>query len=216
MRTILGLGNPGARYRRTRHNAGFLFLDGIVSGRFLPEASIGSRDRAWATDGSTRMGGKAPFVMAEARIGKEPVALVKPVTYMNESGRAVASLRTRGIIRDFAELLVIIDDVDLDIGRLRYRRSGSAGGHNGLKSIIEHVGTMEFARLRIGVGPRPGGDEMVDYVLGVFRPGEYEAFEQTLEHAGDVVMAWLAGDDQGASTRASRINTTTNHQGDHL
>jgi PTH1 family peptidyl-tRNA hydrolase len=118
---------------------------------------------------------------------------VKPLTFMNESGRAVTSLRTRGVIRELSELLVVSDDVDLELGSVRFRERGSAGGHNGLASIIDALGTGEFARLRIGVGPRPAGAEMVEYVLAEFGPGERDLLEPALVSGARAVAAWVDG-----------------------
>jgi peptidyl-tRNA hydrolase, PTH1 family len=209
---VVGLGNPGASYRNTRHNAGFMVLDGIAEGRYgegfttrqgglsALRAAFGIGDRFRKNTG--------PYVKLEAEYGDRAVLLVKPVTFMNESGKAVTSLRTRGLVKDLSELLVVMDDVDLDIGKIRFREKGSAGGHNGLKSIIDATGSQEFARVRIGVGPRPGGSEMVDYVLGGFRPEERAVLEPVLKATADVVAAWIRGGSQAAAREIDTIQSS--------
>jgi PTH1 family peptidyl-tRNA hydrolase len=152
---VVGLGNPGREYARTRHNAGWLVLD-----------ELARRHRA---------GWKAKFngQLAEVRIDGHRVALLKPETYMNESGRSVAAAARFYKVEPDA-VLVVHDEGDFDLGRLQARRGGGLGGHNGLRSISQHLKTQDFLRLRIGVG-RPGrGDNrsLADYVLGNFEPGD--------------------------------------------
>jgi len=200
--TIIGLGNPGKTYEKTRHNAGFILLDGIMEGRFIEELKFHQTglDNIKSFFGTRRKFKKTsgPFKSIAGELSGKRVLFVKPTTYMNESGRAFVSLKTRGIIKDISEVLVVVDDVDFDLGTIKLRQSGSAGGHNGLKSIINHLGTNKFLRLRIGVGPRPNGSEMVDYVLSAFRPEEYEIFEKSLHTAAKVVEAWIKGGFAGA------------------
>ena len=197
MLTIIGMGNPGEAYKKTRHNAGFMLLDGILESRFIEgvvfhQTGLESIKSFFSTKRKFKKT-SGPFVNIAGELSGKRFLLVKPTTYMNESGRAFASLKTRNIIKDLSEVLVVIDDVDLNVGTVRLRQSGSAGGHNGLKSIINHLGNDEFSRLRIGVGPRPNGSEMVDYVLSVFRPEEYEIFKKSLYTAAKVVEAWIKG-----------------------
>ena len=154
MKLIAGLGNPGPRYRNTRHNVGFMVLDALAD-------SLGidfSREK---------FGG----LIAEGRIGSEKVLLLKPLTFMNNSGQSVAQA-ARNHTGEPGDLLVIVDDVHLPLGRIRIRGQGSSGGHNGLKSIIACLGTDAFARLRIGIGASGTRDDMIDHVLGTFRPDE--------------------------------------------
>lgn len=197
MLVIVGLGNPGAAYKKTRHNAGFMFLDGILESRFIEGAVFHQTglDSIRSYFGKRRKFKKTsePFVNIEGELSGKHFLLVKPTTYINESGKAFASLKTRGIIKDLSGVLVVVDDVDLNVGTIRLRQSGSAGGHKGLKSIINHLGTNEFSRLRIGVGPRPDGSEMVDYVLSTFRPEEFEIFGKSLYTASKVVEEWIKG-----------------------
>ncbi len=173
MKIIIGLGNPGFAYRRTRHNFGFMVLAALAEAKHWRFHCAGFRS-----------------TQAEGQIGKEKVLLVRPMTFMNLSGQTVA-----GVVKHhrlpLEDLLVICDDVSLDLGRLRLRRSGSAGGHNGLKSIIEHLHSQNFSRLRLGVGQPPAGMEMMDYVLGVFRRGEWSLVHDTIERAVQVVETWV-------------------------
>lgn len=199
MRVVVGLGNPGTTYRYTRHNAGFMVLD------HLAEGGCGLTAVYRGSEGKNPFAKtRGPFLSLEGELSGVPFLLVKPATFMNESGRAVASLVTRGNIHDPGDLLVVLDDVDLGLGRLRFRERGSAGGHNGLKSIIEAFGTEEFARLRIGTGPRPGGDEMVDYVLSSFRPEEFEMLNQSIVCASRCVEAWITGGIERAKEELSK------------
>lgn len=216
MLTVVGLGNPGAAYRKTRHNAGFMLLDEIHDGRLMRGAifhSSGSGISKKKTDSKRKfknLSGPAVYVASEGELSGKKFLLVKPTTFMNESGKAFASLVTRGNIKDLSELLVIVDDVDLEIGTVRLREKGSAGGHNGLRSVIDHLGTTEFMRLKIGVGPRPEGSEMIDYVLGTFRPEEFERYEQSLQDASNVVEAWITGGYENANIAVSLLKSNNN------
>jgi peptidyl-tRNA hydrolase, PTH1 family len=170
---IAGLGNPGPQYAHTRHNLGFEVMDALA--------------RRLAT-GFDRE--KYDSQIAEARHGKEKVLLLKPLTFMNRSGTAIAKAARNGV--DSPEhLLVVVDDINLPLGRLRFRDGGSAGGHNGLKSIIAHVGTDAFHRLRMGVGEREPGRVLTDHVLGKFRPEERPVAEAMIAKAVDGIVAWL-------------------------
>jgi PTH1 family peptidyl-tRNA hydrolase len=168
LQLLVGLGNPGPRYSTTRHNVGFLALEQLA-------AAAGQPFRSQA-----KLHGR----LAEVGVGTNRLRLLLPETFMNESGRAVrATLDWFGLRAD--QLLVIVDDMDLPLGRLRLRASGSAGGHNGLRSLIQHLGTQDFARLRIGIGA-PAGDpgerrtRTVGHVLGPFSSGERAILEQVL------------------------------------
>jgi len=208
--TVVGLGNPGQAYKKTRHNAGFTLLDGIVDGRFIKSAKF-SQSRLGIIKSFFGTRGKfektaGPFVKIEGELSGKHFVFVKPTTYINESGKAFSSLVTRGIIKNLSELLVVVDDVDLAIGSIRLRKKGSAGGHNGLKSIINHLGSDEFSRLRIGVGPRPEGSEMVNYVLSTFLPEEFELFEKALSDASGVVEEWVIGGYDNARNITNNLN----------
>lgn len=155
---VVGLGNPGWRYRRTRHNVGFLVVDALVrtaGGRFVKRPTLGAR--------------VAPLVLGDSEGGQGEgirAIVLKPQTYMNRSGLAV---RAAMVAWDIAigDLLIVVDDVNLPLGRLRVRRGGSDGGHNGLRSIAESLGSTEFARIRVGVGGSRHED-LTDHVLGKF------------------------------------------------
>ena len=207
MLTVVGLGNPGSAYGKTRHNIGFMLLDSILENRSIgnmtfPPKGIDFSRRFFSSKAQFKKT-SGLFASVQGEIDGKSFCFVKPSTFMNESGKALASLKTRGVFKDLSEVLIVVDDVDLEIGRIRLRSNGSAGGHNGLKSIINNLGTDEFARLRIGVGPRPTGDEMVDYVLGTFKPVEKEVINTTLEKASQIVGAFLVGGYEKAREVAS-------------
>jgi peptidyl-tRNA hydrolase, PTH1 family len=172
MKLIVGLGNPGAKYAGTRHNVGFEVLDYLAA------------DPACGPFRS-----KFQSLVADWKIGDEPTLLVKPQTFMNLSGRAVRE------IVDFYKLtaldcLILSDDFNLPLGKLRVRAKGSHGGQNGLRNIQECLGTDEYPRLRIGVG-QPSEGEAVDFVLSRFKPGERHAVEDAIAKAGQGAMVWV-------------------------
>jgi peptidyl-tRNA hydrolase, PTH1 family len=174
VKVVTGLGNPGERHRLTRHNVGFRVVDLLA-------------DR-WGLTGQGRVRDGAARLEVQLSDPEERVLLVKPMKYMNLSGGPVrAALRQSGA--DPAEdLLVVTDDVDLPLGRLRLRREGSAGGHNGLRDIIGTLGTDEFSRLRVGVG-RAG--EAASHVLATFRPDERELATEMVAVGADAAERWL-------------------------
>ncbi|MCL4180573.1 MAG: aminoacyl-tRNA hydrolase [Verrucomicrobia bacterium] len=184
---IVGLGNPGKRYERTRHNAGFLAVDRLVRRWSL----------AWATE--------ARFDARSARVDREGrrVLLVQPQTFMNRSGDAVGRYVTYYRVA-LDRMLVVVDDADLELGTLRLKPRGSSGGHHGLESIESQLGTREYARLRIGIGRRREGPrEITDYVLGRFEPSEWRGFERVLERSADQMECWMA---EGMSVAMNRYN----------
>ena len=152
MKIIAGLGNPGSEYANTKHNTGFMFVDALAE-------KLGIDD--WKT--------KYDALVAEGRMGTQKVLLLKPLTYMNESGRAIGPLLSWYKLTP-QDLIVVHDDMDIDAGMVRIRRKGSAGGHNGIKSILEHVGDEHFARVRIGIGRPLPGWTVVNHVLAPFSP----------------------------------------------
>ena len=167
---IAGLGNPGKRYERTRHNIGFEVVDRL--------AALGG--------GTFRRSWRFPAELAEIQAARETLLLCKPRTFMNRSGAAIAPIcRKKGIT--LAEIIVIVDDTELPCGRLRIRRRGGAGGHNGLKSLMEALGTDEFARIRVGVGGRPQDRDMVEHVLSGFAPDERKQVDEAVERAAGAV-----------------------------
>jgi PTH1 family peptidyl-tRNA hydrolase len=175
MKAICGLGNPGERYRYTRHNVGFRVVDLLA-------------DR-WGLTGDGRVRDGAAVLEARRPEPAGVVLLVKPMRYMNHSGPPLkAALRQTDAAVE-RDLLVVADDIDLPLGRLRLRRSGSAGGHNGLRDIITAFGTDEFSRLRVGVG-RAGNP--IGHVLATFRPDEREVIDEMIQVAADAAERWLA------------------------
>jgi len=171
MRLIVGLGNPGAQYDNTPHNVGFHAIDTLAQ-RHGAQWTVERRFDAMTTD---------------INIGGQKLTLMKPLTYMNLSGRAVAAWRSKNGGEPH-EILAISDDVHLPMGQLRLRPGGSHGGQKGLLSMINSLGTLEFPRLRIGVRPTGGAIvDMVSYVLGRVKPADRAAFEQSWEAAADAV-----------------------------
>ena len=167
---IAGLGNPGKEYENTRHNAGFMVLDALA-------------DKLGA-DISEK---KHKALCGKAVIGGQKVILLKPQTYMNSSGESIRAAADYYKV-DPEDILVVYDDISLAPGQLRIRAKGSAGGHNGIKSIIAHLGTQEFPRVRVGVGEKPPRMDLADYVLGHFSQGERKIMEDAVKEAADAVM----------------------------
>lgn len=186
MKIIVGLGNPGLGYRRSRHNLGFLVVGAVARGRRLAFRRRPHR-----------------CTQAEGRIGKERILLVRPQTYMNLSGRCVGPLFRQSEC-SLDDLMVVCDDVNLDLGRMRLRRAGSAGGHKGLESIIEHLGDNAFPRLRLGVGQPPEGMDMMSYVLGAFPRGERPLVDQLVARSVQAVETWIYSGIEEAMNRFNR------------
>ena len=176
MKLIVGLGNPGREYRETRHNVGFMVVEEIARRYAL----------GWAQAPS-----QVPDAFIAKRYGTEPVLLAKPLTYMNLSGDAVAAL-TRYFDVPTTDLLIVVDEADLPFGKLRARARGSAGGHNGLKSIIERLGTTEFSRLRLGVGRGDDRRDLADHVLSIFERSERAELELFITRAADAAEMFAA------------------------
>lgn len=171
MYIIAGLGNPTSQYARTRHNVGFDAIDAIAD----------------------RYGISVDTKKYKALIGKgviegHKVVLAKPQTYMNLSGESIRELIDYFKIDETEELIVIYDDISLEPGQIRLRGKGSAGGHNGLKSIIAHLGGQEFKRIKVGVGEKPAGWDLADYVLGRFSKDERELVDQALKRAQEATV----------------------------
>ncbi len=185
MKIIVGLGNPGKKYERTRHNAGFLALDELAG---MLRAEIAQE--------------KHHALIGRARIGAEEAILAKPQTYMNESGRAVAAI-LRSAYAEAADLIVLHDELDLALGTVRVKTGGGHGGHNGLRSIIEHIGTADFVRVRIGIGrPEPGIDP-ADYVLSPFLSEERQAVPEIMARAAEAAKAIVA---EGPARAMNTVN----------
>lgn len=184
MKLVVGLGNPGGKYESTRHNVGFRVVDELARRHGIDM----NRTRFSSLFGS-------------GTIGSEQVILLKPGTFMNLSGRAVQEALAFYKLAP-ADLMVISDDLALPLGRLRLRKSGSAGGHNGLASIIQALGGDDFPRLRIGI-EQVSGERMVGHVLGAFTRREEEIVGPALVRAADAVECWLA---EGMDTAMNRYN----------
>ena len=179
---IAGLGNPDRQYEGTRHNVGFDVIDRIAEKYNI--AVDTKKHRAYIGKGIIR---------------GQKVILAKPQTYMNLSGESIRSLVDYYKIDEENELLVIYDDISLDVGQLRIRAKGSAGGHNGIKNIIAHLGTQVFPRIKVGVGEKPKGYDLADYVLGHFSKAEKELMDEGYDSAvraaeqlvsGEITEAW--------------------------
>jgi peptidyl-tRNA hydrolase, PTH1 family len=183
---IVGLGNPGADYARTRHNAGFLVAE-----------QLAERWRAgWTTEK------KFKARMARAERGPNRVLLCEPQTYMNASGEAVSGVAGFYDV-PLSRTIIIVDDADLPLGEIRLRPSGSSGGHHGLESVEQHLGTRDYARLRIGIGRQTGAREITGHVLGRFSSTEAKLMDKVLTVASDQVEAWL---DAGIQKAMSLFN----------
>lgn len=172
MYIIVGLGNPGARYAHTRHNVGFDTID-ILADRY--GISVDNK--------------KFKALWGKGVIEGQRVVLAKPQTYMNLSGESVRQLIDFYKIDETEELIVIYDDISLEPGQLRIRGKGSAGGHNGIKSIIAHLGGQDFKRIKVGVGEKPLGFDLADYVLSRFSKAERESVEEALQRAAQAAAA---------------------------
>lgn len=172
VKVIIGLGNPGKKYEDTRHNAGFMAIDKISDKWGIPVSQ-----------------NKFRALVGEGRVEGEKVLLVKPQTYMNLSGESVGEvLKFYKLTPD--DLVVIFDDLDLPTGQLRLREKGSAGGHNGIKSLIQHLGTQEFKRIKVGIGRPEPGRSVSDYVLQSFPAAERARIQEAVEHAADAAVMW--------------------------
>lgn len=185
MKFIVGLGNPGARYRDTRHNVGFEVIDELAERRGLAFESS-----------------PAEAVVARERGPGARLMLVKPLTFMNLSGQAVSAL-ARYFRVDLDDVLIVTDDANLPLGRLRVRVGGSDGGHNGLRSVIGELGTDQIARLRLGVGRGDGRRDLADHVLARFEDAEQETIRSAVTRAADAVDAFVS---DGIATMMNRFN----------
>ncbi|HYK82193.1 MAG TPA: aminoacyl-tRNA hydrolase [Gemmatimonadales bacterium] len=175
MRAVVGLGNPGPEYAATRHNAGYWLADALVARWGFPPFRRGERARITAGE-----------------VDGVPVRVLKPTTWMNHSGAALVSLRADPTFDPATDLLVLVDEFQLPTGTFRLRPKGSAGGHNGLKSIEAALQSPQYARLRIGVGPLPEGvGDWADYVLAPFTPEQQEQVEALLPQMTDAVTTWV-------------------------
>ncbi len=175
MYIIVGLGNPGREYENTRHNAGFCVLDQLAEKENI--SILEKKHRA---------------VIGKGVIAGEKCILAKPLTYMNLSGESVRQLIDYYKVDEKSELIVISDDISLEPGQIRIRKKGSAGGHNGLKNIIANLGHDTFIRIKIGVGAKPSGWDLADYVLGRFSSKDREAVEDAAKRGADAIAVVIA------------------------
>jgi len=186
MKVIVGLGNPGPEYDATRHNAGW-----------------------WAVDRMAHDWGVGPFetaghaLVASGSVAGQAVRLVKPTTWMNRSGQALVGLRALKGFEPSEDLLVVVDDTALDVGRLRLRKAGGAGGHNGLESVAAALGSEAWARMRIGVGANPPGMNLADWVLAPMEEEDEERVLALLPDARDAARVWIK---QGIEAAMNRFN----------
>lgn len=169
MRWIVGLGNPGSAYANTRHNVGFMVIDELARRHGVSVTSS-----------------KCKALTGEARIGTTRVALLKPMTYMNLSGESVRAFMDYYKVK-LEDMIVVYDDLDTEVGRIRLRYQGSAGGHNGIKSIIQHTGTQTFNRVRLGISRPQPGFAIADYVLSNFSKAEQADLRRMIEDACDAI-----------------------------
>ena len=177
MYIIVGLGNPGKDYQNTRHNIGFEVIDTLAD-----MAGISVIEK------------KHNAMIGKGVLDGQKVILVKPQTYMNLSGESVRDVIDYYKVDEEEELIVISDDISLDVGMIRIRKKGSAGGHNGLKNIIQHLGHDTFMRIKMGVGEKPKGYDLADYVLGHFTREERKVMDEAAKSAVEAIRMMMAGD----------------------
>lgn len=187
MKVICGLGNPGPEYDATRHNVGWWLVDRLSS-----DWGLGSFERT------------GPALATQGVVGDEAVLLLKPLTYMNRSGAALVPLRAVDDLQIAEDLLVVVDDIALDVGRVRFRPGGSAGGHNGLKSVESALGTQEYPRLRIGVGAPPPDVDAADWVLSDFEPDDEDVVVGLLPELSAGVRVWMVEGIEAAMSSYNR------------
>jgi PTH1 family peptidyl-tRNA hydrolase len=188
IKAVIGLGNPGPQYQRTRHNIGFMVVDRLAQDRGL-------------VFGRSRFHGE----VTRWDVDDHRIWILKPGTYMNESGRSVESLSSYYQIQ-LEDILVVHDDLDLALGTLRFVRGGSSGGHNGLKSIIAHLGSQDFPRLKLGIAHPGDRTEVIDHVLSPFSVVQGEILDKVLSQANSAVQDWVFG---GIGPAMNRNNGVT-------
>ena len=187
MKVILGLGNPGIEYDATRHNAGWWVLDRLA--------------HDWDFGAFTRRG---RALMTEGSRGGVPAVLMKPTSYMNRSGQALGFLRELQMFDPSADLLIVVDDAALEVGRVRFRSEGTPGGHTGLKSVSAALGSNAYPRLRIGVGQKPEGTDLADWVLSPMPPEDEDTVVALLPDLAKGVETWLTEGIEAAMNRYNR------------
>lgn len=184
---IVGLGNPGREYINTRHNAGFMVVDSLAD--------------EFGIDVSTK---KHKALIGKGIINGNKVVLAKPQTFMNLSGESVRELLDFYKVDETTELIIIYDDITLDVGGIRVRKNGSAGGHNGIKSIISHVGHQDFRRIRVGIGEKPSKMDLADWVLGHFKDEDKENLKEGIDNAKKALQLLLEDEIDDAMNRFNR------------
>ena len=187
MYIIVGLGNPGKEYQNTRHNIGYDVIDKLAEAENI--SVLEKKHKA---------------IIGKGMVAGQKCILAKPVTYMNLSGESVREMLDYYKVDEEDELIVISDDISLDVGQLRVRKKGSAGGHNGLKNIIAHLGHDTFMRVKMGVGEKPKGWDLADYVLGHFSGPERKMMDEAAERAVEAIRMMIT---DGADVTMNRFNT---------
>jgi PTH1 family peptidyl-tRNA hydrolase len=192
---IVGLGNPGGDYAKTRHNAGFLLVEKLAA--------------QWRCDWAGQR--KFQARMSRAERGGRTILLAEPQTYMNASGETVGAL-VRYYQVPLERVLVVVDDADLPLGEIRLRPGGGTGGHHGLESVMQHLGAREYARLRIGIGRQNQARQITGHVLGRFNAAESALLEQVLDRAAGQMECWLAAGIQKAMCQFNGVTSPTNEE----
>jgi PTH1 family peptidyl-tRNA hydrolase len=187
MKIVLAIGNPDEKYAKTRHNIGWMVADALAA----------AMEEKFRKDGFE-------YWSASGRLGRSRVTVVKTWTYVNETGRVVPQLKSRGAETGADDFIVVCDDIALPVGAIRIRAKGSSGGHNGLKSVESVLGT-EYARMRLGVGG-PGAAANPDYVLGKFGTQDWKVVEETVTTAVEALKCWAADGVEKAMTRFNRVD----------
>jgi len=190
MYIIAGLGNPGREYENTRHNIGFDVID-----RLAEEEHINVQEK------------KHKAIIGKGYVAGQKVILAKPQTFMNLSGESIRELVDYYKVDETCELILISDDISLDVGQVRVRKKGSAGGHNGLKSIIAHLGHDSFMRVKMGVGEKPKGYDLADYVLGHFTQDERKVMNDAAGKACEAIRMMVTGEADAAMNQFNRKNS---------
>lgn len=195
MHLIVGLGNPGAEYAKTRHNAGFILVEKLAE----------QWKSSWASE--------RKFVarIAKAERGGGKVILCEPQTFMNLSGEAVGAL-VKYYQLPLAKILIVVDDADLPLGEIRLRPGGGSGGHHGLESVTQHLGSRDYARLRVGIGRKNEARQITGHVLGKFAEDEHEMLKKVLERAAGQIECWLSAGLQKAMSQFNGAVSPTNEE----
>ncbi len=193
-KVIMGLGNPGRQYEKNRHNFGFMVIDQIAESKQMTFRSSGK-----------------PYLWSESTIstneGDIDICLCKPITYMNNSGVAARQILSRYNLLP-EDLLVIYDDIDLPLGKIRLRRQGSSGGHKGIQSITNQLQNKPFPRLRLGIGPQDDGVPAEDFVLDNFRKNELKTVERVIDKSAEVIHDYLSGDVERTMNKYNSLDFT--------